>query len=346
MKTDGILFIGYFLSNFGYGRCVCEDLSSRFEGRGYRVITTSSKKNRLSRILDMVITIINKRKEYQVAYVEVYNGLAFLWSEIVCALLRILRKPYIITLHGARMLPFSQSHPKRVNRMLQNASLVTTPSKLFTEKLAYLRPDIIYLPNAIDITDFPFLLRATPLPHMAWLRRFEYNYNPLLAVKVVDRLLDEFPGAKLYMGGGDFHDGSSSQVKEYIQAKKINENVKLAGYVSRTLISEWFNQSDIYLNTTNVESFGIAVMEAAAAGLCVVTTNAGELPYIWQNEFDALVVPQDNPEEMATAVRRILKEPGLAARLSMNARRKAEQYDWSAILPRWEELFNKAMEHG
>jgi glycosyltransferase involved in cell wall biosynthesis len=41
---------------------------------------------------------------------------------------------------------------------------------------------------------------------------------------------------------------------------------------------------------------------------------------------------------MATAVRRILREPRLAERLSRNARAKAQQFDWAVILPQWEAL--------
>jgi glycosyltransferase involved in cell wall biosynthesis len=39
---------------------------------------------------------------------------------------------------------------------------------------------------------------------------------------------------------------------------------------------------------------------------------------------------------MAAAVFRILREPGLAARLSENARRKAERFDWSIVMPELE----------
>jgi len=41
---------------------------------------------------------------------------------------------------------------------------------------------------------------------------------------------------------------------------------------------------------------------------------------------------------MAAAVRRVLTEPGLAERLSRNARKKAEGFDWSVLLPQWERL--------
>jgi len=57
-----------------------------------------------------------------------------------------------------------------------------------------------------------------------------------------------------------------------------------------------------------------------------------------EHEHDALLVPPDDPEAMAAAVRRLLTEAGLADRISRNARKKVEQFDWSIILPQWETL--------
>ncbi len=339
----GILFIGYFLSDHGLGRCVCEDLSMRFKERGYRITTTSSSTNRYLRIFDIATTIIKKRKEYQVASVEVYNGLAFIWAEIACRILRILHKPYVITLHGARMLQFAQRWPDRVRHLLQAAGRVTTPSQLFREKFSTWRPDIIYLPNAIDVGMYQYRLRKNPIPRLGWLRKFEQNYDPILAVETLDALRKDFPAVILVMGGADSHDGSFDEVQQFVHKHGIAGPLEITGYVARPQIPEWFSRSDIYLNTTMVESFGIAVMEAAAAGLCIVTTDVGELPHLWRDGEDALLVPSQDPEAMAKAVRRILIEPGLAGRLSQNARHKAEQFDWAVVLPQWEALFEEVL---
>jgi glycosyltransferase involved in cell wall biosynthesis len=67
------------------------------------------------------------------------------------------------------------------------------------------------------------------------------------------------------------------------------------------------------------------------------------MPYLVRAEYEALLVPSDNAESMAEAVRRIIIEPDLSRRLSYNARRKAEQLDWSVILPRWEKLLSSAI---
>jgi glycosyltransferase involved in cell wall biosynthesis len=80
-----------------------------------------------------------------------------------------------------------------------------------------------------------------------------------------------------------------------------------------------------------------------ACGLCVVSTNVGGIPYLLEHEQDTLLVPSDDPAAMATAVRRLLTEPDLAERLSRNARQKAEQFDWSIVLPQWEALLISVM---
>ena len=146
------------------------------------------------------------------------------------------------------------------------------------------------------------------------------------------------------MYGPDKADGTYQSVIDYIFQAGIKDGVNIAGPIPKTDVPAHLDQHDIFLNTTTAESFGVSVMEAAALGMCIVTTNVGELPYIWTHEHDALLVPPNDPQAMADAVRRILTEPGLAERLSRNARAKAEQFDWSVILPQWETLLLDVIE--
>ena len=96
---------------------------------------------------------------------------------------------------------------------------------------------------------------------------------------------------------------------------------------------------DIYINTTRLESFGVAVFEAAAIGVPIVSTSVGEMPYLWKNNVDILLVPDGDSRAMANAVKRLFTEPDLAEQLSHNARCKAEKYDWSVVIPKWEQCF-------
>ena len=106
----------------------------------------------------------------------------------------------------------------------------------------------------------------------------------------------------------------------------------------RREVPNWLEQCDIFINTTRFESFGVSVMEAAATGLVIVTTNVGELAYTWKDGWDALLTPAGDQQAIADSVKRILLEQGLSAKLSGNAREKAEQFDCAMILPKWHHL--------
>ena len=103
---------------------------------------------------------------------------------------------------------------------------------------------------------------------------------------------------------------------------------------------EWLNKADIFLNTTNVDNTPVSVIEAMACGLCIVSTNVGGIPYLLEDGVDALLVPPEDTQAMANAVKRILSDRQLAAALSANARKKAGAFSWEKVLPMWEALFH------
>jgi glycosyltransferase involved in cell wall biosynthesis len=200
------------------------------------------------------------------------------------------------------------------------------------------RPDLRLLPNALDLAQYPFSLRRSPRPRLVWLRAFHRIYNPTLAPKVIARLAREFPDVCLSMVGPDKGDGSLQATERLAAELGIAERIVWPGGVPKADVPAWLSQGDIFLNTANVDNTPVSILEAMACGLCVVSTNVGGIPYLLEHEKDALLVSPDDPDAMTAAVRRVLTEPALAERLSRNARRKAEQFNWATILPQWEDL--------
>jgi len=335
-----ILMAGNFLSaSAGTSRGVCEDLAERLAAGGWNIITTSGKLNKLSRLADMLRTVWRRRGEYRVAQVDVFSGPAFLWAELVCLTLRRLGKPYVLTLHGGELPVFARNWPGRMRRLLNSAALVTTPSRYLNEQMQAYRTDLRLLPNPIDLRRYPARVRERPQPKLAWLRAFHHIYNPALAPCAIAHLAGEFPNLTLTMFGPDKGDGSWQLAQQSAVDNGVAKHVLFFGKIAKTDVPHRLNESDIFLNTTSVDNTPVSVLEAMACGLAVVSTNVGGIPYLLADGHDALLVPPDNATAMAAAVRRILTEPGLAPRLSTNARHKVEQFDWSVILPQWEKIF-------
>jgi glycosyltransferase involved in cell wall biosynthesis len=340
-EFSSILLVGTFLAESGRSLSVSEDLSHRLIDSGWRVFITSQKTGRLARLFDMLVTTWRLRRSYAVANVDVYSGRAFLWAELVCVLLRLLRKPFILTLHGGGLPDFAKRWPNRVRKLLAKASKVTVPSPYLSKHMSPYRADLILIPNAIDLVRYSFHLRRRPHPSLVWLRAFHSLYNPTIAPKVVAQLKRDFPSVKLVMFGHDQGDGSLQETQQCAVALGVTSNMEFPGAIPKAEVPARLIQGDIFLNTTNVDNTPVSVLEAWASGLCVVSTNVGGIPYLLQNEENGLLVAPDDAAAMTQAVYRILTEPGLAERLSQNGREKAEQFDWSKVLTEWKRLIEQ-----
>jgi len=334
-----ILFIGNFLSAWGMNQSISKDLHERFSDKGWKVAYSSTHRNKVLRLMDMMLTAIRQRNHYQVANIDVFSDKAFIIAEVMSLVFNLLKKPVVGTLRGGHLVGFSEQNPKRVRRVLRRLTKITTPSLYLRDHFSEIRDDIIRIPNGVDLESYPNRRREKPALKLIWLRALHQIYAPIMAVEVLQLLQNKFPDISLTMVGPDKGDGSLEKVRALTAQYGLTNAVQIIGGVDKKDVPHWLNQGEIFINTTRYESFGVSVLEAAACGLPIVTTDAGELPYMWQDGADALVVPVDDASAMAEAVERILTEPDLAQKMSINARKKAEDYDWSLIMPQWESLF-------
>lgn len=337
-----VLFVGNFLPASKGSRTVGEELASRLSAVGWQTLATSRETQRVRRLLDMVRTAWQRRQDFDVAHVDVYSGAAFVWAEAVCATLHAANKPYVLTLHGGNLPVFASRWPGRVSRLLRGARYVTTPSGYLREALRRHRSDLVLLPNAIDISTYPFRERRTLRPKLVWLRAFHSIYNPVLAVDVLAALAETNAGVELAMIGPDKADGSLDRTRARATQLGVEGRLNITGPVPKSEVPERLAEHDVFINTTNIDNAPVSVLEAMACGLCVVSTRVGGIPYLVQDGREALLVPAGDAASMAAAVRRLLTEPGLAASLSRNARTATEAADWATVLPLWEDLFAHA----
>jgi glycosyltransferase involved in cell wall biosynthesis len=320
-------------------------LAERLPPEHWTAFTTSPKHGRAYYLVDMLLTLWRLRHSYAVASVAVFSGPAFTWAEAAAWLLRALGKPYVLQLHGGDLPSFARREPYRVGRLLNSAAVVTAPSRYLQEQLRSYRNDIRLMPNALDVQSYPFRSRIRPSPRLVWLRAFGATYNPMLALRVLREMTSQFPDATLAMVGPDKGDGSLQSFRKTAKELRLGDRVEYAGLIRKADVPAWLNRGDVFLNTTNFDNTPVSVIEAMACGLCVVSTNVGGIPYLLEHEVDALLVPPNDPEAMAAAVRRILTEPELAERLSRKARWKIEEFDWQVVLPRWVSLFEEVESH-
>jgi glycosyltransferase involved in cell wall biosynthesis len=340
-SNKSILVVGSFLSTVQRSKSVGEELAEHLSDAGWRIILTSRKLNKVSRLIDMLCTTWVRRNHYQVAYVEVYSGLAFFWAEAVCWFLRRAKKPFILTLHGGNLPFFTKKWPHRVPRLLKSASVVTAPSRYLQSQMQEYQGNIHLLPNAINLAAYTFKSRNNYYPRIIWIRAFHEIYNPMLTPEVISILTTEWNDIHLTMVGADQGDGSLQKTIQLIERLGLTSRVELPGRVPKSEVNMWLQKCDIFLNTANIDNAPVSILEAMACGLAIVSTNVGGIQYLLKHEHDALLVPPDDPIAMSKAIRRILDDHNFAKHLSFNARKNVEKFDWANVLPQWEQLFNR-----
>lgn len=338
MRVPRLFLAANFLSAAGGSRSPTEDLADRLRHAGYALVTASHYRNGLLRGAHLLATAFRRRSEYDLAIVDLYSGRAFFVGEALSLLLSALGRPFVIVLHGGALPDFAARWTKRVSACLRRAAAVAAPSPYLLERMRPFHADLRLLPNPVSLEAYEYRLRARPLPRLVWLRAFHDMYNPTLAPEIVARLAKDFPDVKLMMVGRNKGDGSYERTRAAAATLGVGNRITFPGGVPNGEVPAWMNKGDIFLNTTNVDNTPISLLEAMASGLCVVSTNVGGIPYLLEDERDALLVPPNDAEAMTGAVRRILTDPALAERLSRNARRKVEAFDWSLVLPQWESL--------
>lgn len=287
--------------------------------------------------MDMIFSVFIHKNETDLVLIDTYSTQNFYYAYIVARCCKFLSLPYIPILHGGNLPNRLKKDKHKSDFLFKNARINVSPSKYLLKAFDdFGYENTVYIPNTIEIKYYTFFKRKCE-PKLIWVRSFSEIYNPMLALKVIERLLPEFPQLSLCMVGPE-KDGTLEQGKAY--AKKNNLPVTFTGKLEK---EAWIKHSEnysIFINTTNFDNTPVSVIEAMALGLQVVSTNVGGIPFLLEHDKDALLVEPNNDKAFADAVRKILQHPEFAEKLVLKARNKAETFDWEKVKPHWLKILN------
>lgn len=128
-----------------------------------------------------------------------------------------------------------------------------------------------------------------------------------------------------------------NRLKELIGEMGLEKKVKLMGYASN--IFDVFKETDIYVQPSRSEGFGLAVAEAMAVGLPVVVTPTGSLGEIVRDQKTGIVSRSTRPKDIADAINKLILNPSLRQRISVAA---AEYAKKEFEVKRWAEKVTDA----
>lgn len=122
----------------------------------------------------------------------------------------------------------------------------------------------------------------------------------------------------------------------------IAGNVYAIGELSQERLTKLYGASNIYLNTSSMESFGIATLEAMCCGLpCIVSDVPGNRDIVTK-DFGILVKPR-SPESIASAIFSLIDDNGKLQDLGKKAGVAAQSYDWMNIAKKYVKIYKEAI---
>lgn len=192
-----------------------------------------------------------------------------------------------------------------------------------------------YIPNTIELQIYKESAKEYKTPKLLWVRSFSKIYNPIMAIKVFIRVRRLFPDAKICMVGPK-KDDSYWQTLKF--ARKNNVEVSMTGKLSKEDWIELSKDYNVFINTTHFDNTPVSVIEAMALGIPVVSTNVGGIPYLLEHNANALLVNDNDIEDMTNQINRLIKEPNLASTLSEKGKESVKDFDWEIVKKQWTEL--------
>jgi glycosyltransferase involved in cell wall biosynthesis len=108
--------------------------------------------------------------------------------------------------------------------------------------------------------------------------------------------------------------------------------VELLGYVNEEKLLELYQRASIFVTPSLEEEFGIVNLEALSCETPVVASEVGGIGEIIKNDVNGLLVPPNDPEKLADAVRKLLKDKDLREKYGRNGRRMIKaHFSWDSI---------------
>ncbi|CAM1333440.1 N-acetyl-alpha-D-glucosaminyl L-malate synthase BshA [Tenacibaculum aestuariivivum] len=165
------------------------------------------------------------------------------------------------------------------------------------------------------------------------------NFRPVKrtqdVIQIFNKIQKEVPSKLLMVGDGP------ERLKAENLAKKLNIEDKVLFLGNSNEVAKILCYSDVFLLPSETESFGLAALEAMAAGTPVISTNCGGLPEVNIHGKTGYLSSLGDVDDMANNAIQILNNEAILTEFKENAKKHIKLFSLENILPAYEEIYKK-----
>ncbi len=258
--------------------------------------------------------------------------------------------PMVTTLHGTDITIVGKDASLKpvVEFSINKSDAVTTVSNSLREMTFEnfeIKNKIEVIPNFIDVDRFASIknehFKALIAPNDELIILHTSNFRK---VKRIEDIIYAFSkvsaqlSAKLILVG----DGPERQRMELLcRELGVCQHIKFLG--KQDAIGELLSVSDMFVLASERESFGLAALEALAAGVPIITSDAGGLPELNIHGETGFVYPVGDTDQLANYIIELGKDKNLRAKMATGAAARAKDFDTSTIVPIYEKIYDSVL---
>ena len=303
-----------------------ELLQKYLRSEGHTADIFSTKASVLRRLL-LPLRLLRVARGYDVLHIHCCSGWGFLPAVVSVTVGRWLKKRLVLTYHGGGGEKFFDEHPRLIHHYLTrtDANIVLSGflAKIFDKhNLPY-----TIIPNIIELDETQYRLRETLKPNFICTRAHEELYNIPCILRAFQKALTELPEASLTLvGDGSQHEALAEMAKEMGLT-----NVSFTGRVDNTEIYTFLDQADIFLSTPMVDNMPVSVLEAMNAGLLVISSRVGGVPYMIKNGANGLLFDSNDSDKLAELMLWSVENQTIAKAIIQQGHIEVKKYRWESI---------------
>jgi len=261
--------------------------------------------------------------------------------------------PCIVTCHTIVDSPFLLHLQRTMGLALKKADrliAVSRASARFGGLLGFREERIAVVPNGVDLSCFNPKIDGSLMrkefdigdgPLVVTALRLIKRKSPALLISAFARVLKVVPNAKLVIAGSGREENRLSRQTERLN---IENSVLMAGQLAKEEVARLMAAADVFVLPSRIESFGLSLLEASAVGVPVVCSNAGGVPEVFHDGFNALLYPPGDDSAMAEAIISLIQDSELAKKISSNAIETAIKLTWEIAAERTFRVYEEVLQ--
>lgn len=303
-----------------------EILQRKLRSEGHTADIFSTKASVLKRLL-IPRKLRKVARKHDVLHIHCCSGWGFLPAVVGVTVGRRLKKRVVLTYHGGGGERFFDKHFCLVRHFLMRTDANIVLSGFLAKVFDKHHLPYTVIPNIIELDESHYRERKEIKPHFICIRAHEPLYNIPCILRAFQKVLTELPEANLTLvGTGSQHEALMAMVQEMGL-----KNVSFTGRVDNKEIYQYLNQADIFLSAPTVDNMPVSVLEAMNAGLLVISSKVGGVPYMIEDNKTGYLFPSDDSDALASLMIQAVQQPFESTSIIRNAHQAVDAYRWENI---------------